>query len=104
MALPQDNHRLNTRKLLLELLRTTNSGWIPTSHFEQMAKGFGIPDGQPTIFFFTGLMQIVREIPLKIFDDITARSSLLDSLQGALDVAIEREEMREDDTKKIGGA
>ncbi len=96
MDLPSGEHGLTVRNLLLALLGTFSSGWVPASHFERMAREFGVPDGAPAIYFLTGLSQIIREMPIKVFDDVTARSALLDSLQAALDATIEREEMREE--------
>ncbi len=84
--------RLDEQGLLLALLKTISGGWISPSHFERMAKDFNIPDGGPTIFFLTGLMQVIRELPFKVFDDDAARSALLDALQVAIDAAISREE------------
>ncbi len=94
MASQLPEKRLNVQKLLIALLKIISSGWVPASQFERLARDFGIPDGRPLIFFLTGLMQIIREIPLKIFESDSVRSALLESLQEALDAAIEREEMR----------
>ncbi len=101
-----DEKRLNVRKLLIAILKITRSGWIPASYFDRMAREFGIPHGRPLIFFLNGLIQITREIPLKVFSDIASRTALLESLQGALDEAIEKEEMStcnepENDSQKI---
>ncbi len=90
MSLPE--RRLDEQGLLLALLKTISGGWISPSHFERMAKDFHIPDGGPTIYFLTGLMQIVRELPFKVFADDASRSALLDALQSAIDAAISREE------------
>jgi type III secretion system TyeA family effector delivery regulator len=94
MASQAAEHKLNGQQLLLTLLKAMSAGWIPVSHFERMARDFGIPDGKPCIYFLTGLIQIIRDIPLKVFEDMTVRSALLESIQGALDAAIEREETR----------
>ncbi len=94
MELLANKNHLNSKKLLLSILKTIHSGWTPPSHFEIMARDFGISDGESLIFFLTGIMQIVREIPIKVFTDTTVRSALLESLQTALDSAIEREETR----------
>ncbi len=90
MSLPE--RRLDEQGLLLALLKTISSGWISPSNFERMARDFNIPDGGPTIYFLTGLMQIVRELPFKVFADDASRSALLDALQTAIDAAISREE------------
>ncbi len=94
MEYPQSDQRLNIQKLLIALLNVVSSGWLPASHFERMAKDFGIPDGKPLIFFMTGLTQIFREIPTKMFESDSSRLAILESLQEALDAAIEREELR----------
>ncbi len=90
MSLPE--RKLDEQALLLALLKTISGGWISPTHFERMAKDFNIPDGSPTIFFLTGLMQVIRELPFKVFEDDAARSALLDALQTAIDAAISREE------------
>ncbi len=90
MSLPE--RRLDEQGLLLALLKTISGGWISPSSFERMARDFNIPDGGPTIYFLTGLMQIVRELPFKVFADDASRSALLDALQSAIDTAISREE------------
>ncbi len=83
---------------MLALLKTISGGWISPTHFERMAKDFNIPDGGPAIYFLTGLMQVVRELPFKVFEDDAARSALLDALQTAIDAAISREEAALDAT------
>lgn len=85
------------KKLLLELLKTISSGWVSPIHFERLAKDFRVPDGAPTIFFLTGIMQIIRELPVKIFEDEMARMALLDALQASIDAAISREEASHED-------
>lgn len=90
MSLPE--RQLDEQALLLALLKTISGGWISPTHFERMAKDFNIPDGGPMIFFLTSLMQVVRELPFKVFEEEAARSALLDALQTAIDAAINREE------------
>lgn len=90
MSLPE--RRLDEPGLLLALLKTISGGWISPMHFERLAKDFNIPDGGPTIYFLTGLMLIIRELPFKVFEDDASRSALLDALQTAIDAAIAREE------------
>ncbi len=90
MSLPE--RQLDEQALLLALLKTISGGWISPTHFERMAKDFNIPDGGPMIFFLTGLMQVVRELPFKVFEEEAARSALLDALQTAIDATIRREE------------
>ena len=94
MASPPSEQRFNVQKLLITLLKLISTGWVPVTQIERIAKDFGIPDGQPLIFFLTGMMQIIREVPMKMFESDSARLALIDSLQEALDATIEREELR----------
>jgi type III secretion system TyeA family effector delivery regulator len=84
--------RFNEQNLLLALIRLLGSGWVSASQFDRMARDFGIPDGPAKICFFTGLSQILREFPHRLFEDDVARIALLESLQNALDDAIAQEE------------
>ncbi len=102
MEFSANKSHLNSKTLLISILKTIHSGWTPPSHFELMARELGIPDGASLIFFLTGVMQIIREIPTKVFNDTTVRSALLESIQTALDSAIEREEIRIFDENNTG--
>ncbi len=88
----QLDSKLDEQKLLLALLRTISGSWIAPSQFERLASELGVPDGSPVIYFLTGVKQILRELPIKVYTDEAARASVLDALQTALDNAIEREE------------
>lgn len=88
----QSESKLDEQKLLQALLRTISGSWIAPSQFERLATELGIPEGSPTIFFLTGIKQIMRELPIKVYIDDSARLAVLDALQAALDAAIEREE------------
>ena len=88
----QPDSKLDEQKLLQALLRTISGSWIAPSQFERLSNELGIPDGSPTIFFLTGIKQILRELPTKVYTDDAARIAVLDALQSALDAAIEREE------------
>lgn len=88
----QPEPKLDERKLLLALLRTISGSWIAPSQFERLASRLGIPGGSPTIYFLTGIKQILRELPIKVYTDDAARVAVLDALQSALDAAIEMEE------------
>lgn len=88
----QPESQLDEQKLLQSLLRTISGSWISPSQFEKLATELGIPGGSPTIYFLTGIKQILRELPIKVYIDDAARVAVLDALQSALDAAIEKEE------------
>lgn len=90
--LPDSDKQLNEQNLLMSIIKLVGSGWVSASQFDRMARDFNIPDGAAKIFFFTGLSQILREIPHKIFEHDISRAALLESLQTALDDAIAQEE------------
>jgi type III secretion system TyeA family effector delivery regulator len=83
---------LNERQLLSSLLKVLSAGWISPSHFERLAVDLGIPDGGPRIYLLTGILQVVRELPFKVFEDDSSRLAIIEAIQSALDTAIDREE------------
>ena len=83
---------VDEQKLLLALLKTISAGWISASQFERLVRDFNIPEGAPVIYFLTGIKQIIRELPFKVFEDDLARITILEAAQGAIDAAIAREE------------
>lgn len=89
--------RFNEQTLLLAIIRLISSGWVSASHFDRMARDFGVPAGPARIYFFTALSQILREVPHQVYEDDAARSALLESLQNALDEAIAQEESDPED-------
>lgn len=84
---------LDERKLLGSLLKVLSAGWISPSHFDRLAADLGIPDGGPRIFLLTGVLQVLRELPFKVYEDDSARIAIIEAAQSALDSAIEREEL-----------
>lgn len=96
-----NSKQLNTKNLIISVLRAASARWLPSSHFVQITKDFGIPDGEASIYFLTGLMQFFREIPTKVFEELSVRAALLESIQGALDGIIEREEISSISENKV---
>ncbi|MCE2870509.1 MAG: TyeA family type III secretion system gatekeeper subunit [Oxalobacteraceae bacterium] len=92
MSLPLPELDIDHRKLLLALVKTVSGAWISPNQFERLARELTIPDGPATIYFLTGIKQILRELPFKVFTDDAARTAILDAVQTAIDAAIEREE------------
>ncbi len=88
---------LDEQKLLLGLLRILSDGWVSPTHFDRLANEHHVPDGPPTIYFLTGIQQILRELPFKVYQDDNSRAAIIDAAQAALDSAIAREEALPDD-------
>jgi type III secretion system TyeA family effector delivery regulator len=87
--LPPD---IDEQVLLLALLKLLSDGWISPTHFDRLLSELRVPDGAPAIFFLTGIQQILRELPFKVFQDDHSREAIIDAAQAALDQAIAREE------------
>lgn len=85
--------QIDEKKLMLALLKTISGGWISAVQFERLAKDLLIPEGAPTIFFLTGIKGILRELPFKVYADDDTRLALLDAIQTAIDAAVDREEI-----------
>ncbi len=83
---------IDEQQLLLALLKIISDGWVSPTHFDRLLSEQNIPDGSPAIFFLTGIQQILRELPFKVYQDDHSRAAIIDAAQGALDNAITREE------------
>jgi type III secretion protein W len=87
---------IDEQKLLLALLKTVAGSWVAPSQFERLGRDLGIPEGPAMIYFLTGLKQLLRELPFKVYADDAARSAIMDAVQKSLDTAIAREEAEEE--------
>ena len=83
---------INEQALLLAIVKILSDGWVSPLNFERLLKSLNIPSGEPSIYFLTGVQQILRELPFKVYQDDHSRTAILDAAQAALDSAIEREE------------
>ncbi len=88
-------HEINEQELLLAIIKILSDGWVSPVHFDRLLKKLEIPDGAPAIYFLTGVQQVIRELPLKVFQDEYSRTAILDAAQTALDNAISKEESDE---------
>lgn len=77
--------------LAIELVDLTAQRWTTARTVSDIADKFGVQDLPHRIAFLTGVKNVLRELPVKIFEDPDARAALLDATQEALDAAIEGE-------------
>ncbi len=93
---PQSNDDPEIAAQAFDLMRTlvalTGEKWVNPSRFQSLADTWSQGDAAARVAFLTGVRNLVREIPVKVFSDLEARQSLLNAAQEALDVAIEMEE------------
>jgi type III secretion system TyeA family effector delivery regulator len=83
---------IDDQELLLAIIKILSDGWVSPTHFDRMINNLKIPSGAPEVYFLTGLQQILRELPFKVYQDDHSRSAIIDAAQAALDNAISREE------------
>ena len=76
-----------------DLVALTGERWVDADHFKRLADRFRAMDPlAATVDFLTGVRNLVKEIPVKVFSTPEARQTLIDAAQDALDYAIDREE------------
>lgn len=78
--------------LAIELVTLTGQRWITAQSIGGLAEKFDLRNLQMQIQFLTGVKNVLRELPLKIFEDAEARQTLLNAAQDALDAAIDLED------------
>lgn len=81
----------NGQTLLAELLQLKEKGWYSDQLIKDIAAKLDINQAQAKIYFFNGLKELIRLIPRKAFEDEHKRAELMDSVQQALDAAIDQE-------------
>ncbi len=79
--------------LMKALVDLSSESWISNNRFIDLAEKAGAFDGPPRINFLTGVKGLVRDMPTQIFVDTDQRLNVLSAAQGALDMAIDSEEM-----------
>ncbi len=84
--------RIGTNDLMKELLVVQDKAWQGGTFFSELPHKLGILNNTAEIYFLQGFKEITRLIPLKVFnDDQIKRERLLQSVQQALDIAIDNE-------------
>ena len=83
--------------LMKQLVSMTGDRWATANRFEELPPRFGIQLLQAEIYLIAQSLQLLRDMPFKIYADADSRRLLLSAGQEALDKVIEREEDSEDD-------
>ena len=85
-----------SRDLLGELLTAQDRAWQGADAFAKLPTKMGVRGDEAGIYFLQGFKELVRFVPLKAFgDDMAKRDRVMISVQEALDVAIDNEELDE---------
>lgn len=88
--------------LMKELVEITGEKWVGASRFTALADRWELTDAQARITFLTGVRKLLRDMPVKVFQDTDLRDAILQAAQEALDSAIDVEEEQEDCTGDRG--
>ena len=80
-------------RLMRDLVGLTGEKWLNDSRLTTLAQQHGIasPDGQVT--FLSGVKSLMGNLPIEVFPDAEARQGVLNAIQGALDMAIDAEDL-----------
>ena len=83
---------VTSEDLMGTLLQAQSHGWQGSSFFSALPDKFHIAKGEPEIYFLQGFKEVMRSMPTKAFDgDLAKRERLLQSVQEAVDTAIDEE-------------
>ena len=77
--------------LLQQMLELKEKGWYSDQLVEDVAERLNINQADAKIYFFKGFKDLIRLIPYKAFGDEHKRTELTESIQKALDKAIDQE-------------
>lgn len=80
-------------QLTSDLVSLAGERWVDADHFKRLADRYRAMDPMAAaVDFLTGVRNLVKDIPVKVFATPEARQTLIDSAQNAVDYAIDREE------------
>lgn len=79
-------------ELMKELVTITGEKWVGASRFASLADRRGLKEPAARIAFLTGIKELMRTMPVLVFEDAEIRQSILNAAQEALDAAIDLEE------------
>ncbi len=86
------SERTETDDLMKELLAAQDKGWQGEAFFSALPARLGIDGSNAQVYFLQGFKEMLRLVPLKVFqDDDIKRQRLMQSIQQALDVVINNE-------------
>ena len=80
-------------RLTTDLVNLAGERWVDADHFKRLADRYQAMEPlEATVDFLTGVRNLIKEIPVKVFPTPENRQTLIDAAQGAVDYAIDREE------------
>lgn len=84
----------DSERLMRDLVGLTGDKWLNESRFTMLAQQHGVSTPEGRVAFLSGIKGLMRDLPVQVFPDPEARQSILDSLQEALDIAIDEEDLQ----------
>ena len=91
------SHRLPKKFQLMEqLLALLEKKWLSVDQLSGVIKALNIP-AEMAIYFWRGFKELIRLIPLKVYQDPFEREKLITVVQECLDQSIENEEAQDSD-------
>ena len=85
---------VSTHDLMKELLVAQDKSWQGSNIFTDLPNKLGIRAHEPAIYFMRGFREVIRLMPLKVFDhDTVKRDRTMQSVQQSMDTLIDNEEL-----------
>lgn len=78
--------------LMRDLVTITSERWVAPARFTGIADDWGVHEAAARVRLLTGILKILRTLPVPVFPDLEVREAILQSAQQALDQAIETEQ------------
>lgn len=78
--------------LMKTLVAITGENWVGAGRFTEIADTWNLQDPAARIRLLTGILRLMRSMPVQVFLDLEKRQTILQAAQEALDRAIAAEE------------
>ncbi|HMR31382.1 MAG TPA: TyeA family type III secretion system gatekeeper subunit [Geminicoccaceae bacterium] len=79
-------------RLIGQILELAERSWVGPDDLRKLVGELGIRQVEAEIYLLRELSDLVRAVPLKVYNDMDQRDRLIGAVQEALDDAIRREE------------
>jgi len=71
--------------LTRDLLEIINEPYVIAYHFNELVRKHKIPQGKQQVVFFTGIMAVLRSLPVHVYRNNEARIKTIEAVQSILD-------------------
>lgn len=83
---------ISPSEMMKQIMNLKQERWLKPDDVLKLLQNAGIQDVEAQIYFLREVKNLIRDIPLKVYEESETRDKLLDAVQEALDMTIDKED------------